>query len=225
MRDWPLFELEIRTPRLVLRHPTDADLEALADVAATGIHPAAAIPFEEAWALGTPDEVRRSLYQWHWSGRGALGPESWRVAFGVWADGAPVGMQDLFATDFPTNRTFHTGSWLGQAHQGQGIGKEMRAAVLHFGFAGLGAARAATGAHDDNPASIGVTRSLGYAPNGDELMSRAALDADGRATGARESVRLLRFAMDRAVWEAQRRDDIELRGLGDACRKLLGATA
>ncbi len=37
-----------------------------------------------------------------------------------------------------------TGSWLGRAHQGRGLGKEMRQAALHIIFAGLGAQQAVT---------------------------------------------------------------------------------
>jgi RimJ/RimL family protein N-acetyltransferase len=40
--------------------------------------------------------------------------------------------------DFAVLREVHTGSWLGQRYQGQGLGTEMRSAVLHLGFAGLG---------------------------------------------------------------------------------------
>ena len=55
-------------------------------------------------------------------------------------------------------RSVATGSWLGLRHQGHGIGKEMRAAVLHFAFAGLGAIEALSGAWDDNKPSLGVER-------------------------------------------------------------------
>ncbi|EQD45135.1 GCN5-related N-acetyltransferase, partial [mine drainage metagenome] len=61
---------------------------------------------------------------------------------------------------------FSTGSWLGREHQGRGFGKEMRAAILHLGFATLGAEEALTSAFSDNPASIRVTRGLGYEENG-----------------------------------------------------------
>jgi RimJ/RimL family protein N-acetyltransferase len=51
-------------------------------------------------------------------------------------------------------------------HQGQGIGTEMRAAVLHLAFAGLGAEEALSTAFEDNHASRAVSRKLGYAENG-----------------------------------------------------------
>ena len=63
-------------------------------------------------------------------------------------------------------RTVHTGSWLGRAYQGRGLGKEMRAAVLGFAFDGLGAQVAESSAFLDNAASNGVSKSLGYEENG-----------------------------------------------------------
>src|SRR6476661_7534358 len=77
-----------------------------------------------------------------------------------------------FAKPFTTTHTVTTGSWLVQRAHGQGIGKEMRAAVLHLAFQGLGAVEAYTDAFDDNPASLGVTRALGYEPNGTRLYAR-----------------------------------------------------
>jgi RimJ/RimL family protein N-acetyltransferase len=72
--------------------------------------------------------------------------EAWHLPFAVWHQGVIVGQQDILARDFLQTHTIESGSWLGRAHQGQGIGKEMRAAVLHLGFDGLGAKRAETGA-------------------------------------------------------------------------------
>jgi hypothetical protein len=48
------------------------------------------------------------------------------------ADGAPIGIQSLSATGFAVDRTVETGSWLGAASQGRGLGAEMRAAVLEL---------------------------------------------------------------------------------------------
>jgi RimJ/RimL family protein N-acetyltransferase len=93
-----------------------------------------------------------------------------------------VGVQDVFAQHLTTTRTVTTGSWLVQRAQGQGIGKEMRAAVLHFAFAGLSAVEAYTDAFEDNPASLGVTRALGYEPNGTHLYNR-----EGKPCGSSRS--------------------------------------
>ena len=128
----------------------------------------------------------------------------------VLVDGEPVGVQDINATHFVTMRTFKTGSWLTQRVQGQGIGKEMRAAILHLGFEGLGAQRACTSAYHDNHSSLGVTRALGYEPNGESIeLRRDQPDTQ------------LHFTMTRAQWKARRRDDITIEGL-EPCLELFG---
>jgi len=43
------------------------------------------------------------------------------------------------------------------AHQGQGIGREMREAILHLAFAGLGAQEALSGAFEDNVSSLATS--------------------------------------------------------------------
>ena len=93
----------------------------------------------------------------------------------------------MVSEQFRTLRTFETGSWLGKEFQGRGIGKEMRAATLHLGFAGFGAEEATTTAFADNARSLGVTRSLGY-------------EADGRALKLQRdrAGESLRFRMTRA---------------------------
>ena len=63
-------------------------------------------------------------------------------------------------------REVATGSWLSRPYQGLGFGKEMRTAVLHLAFECLGAVVARSAAFVDNPASAGVSRSLGYHENG-----------------------------------------------------------
>jgi RimJ/RimL family protein N-acetyltransferase len=65
--------------------------------------------------------------------------------------------QGLGGRDFAVLREVHTGSWLGRRYQGHGIGTQMRAAVLHLAFEGLGAQHAAFGAFEHNAASLGVS--------------------------------------------------------------------
>lgn len=119
-------------------------------------------------------------------------------------DGEIAGTQSAFTKQWKATATFETGSWLGRRFQGQGLGKEMRIATLHLGFDGFGAERAVTAAYSDNPASLGVTRALGYRPNGDTRVSR-----DGRP------VTMQHFVMDRPDFEGRRRDDIEIVGAAD----------
>ncbi len=208
---WPLFELEIRTPRLVLRPPTDDDLGELADLAAAGIHDPTTMPFSTPWTDQPVADLRLGVLRWTWRNRADLTADDWKLGLAVFEAGRCVGVQDLQATRFAVRRTVATGSWLGLAHQGRGIGREMRAAVLHLAFAELGAQRAETAGFVDNPRSLAVTRALGYRPNGDEVLERRG-----------EAARCLRFVLDRDRWASTRRHDIEVVGL-DGCRRLLGA--
>src|SRR5688500_2039332 len=206
---WPFFDLRVRTPRLELRPACSTeDMTALAARAAAGIHPPDFMPFARPWSDAPSPELERSAMQHFWLIWGRFAADKWVVPFAVVVDGEVAGVQSVMSENFPVLRTVGTGSWLGQAFQGKGIGKEMRAAALHFAFAGLGAVRAETAAYDDNAQSIGVTRSLGYVENGDDVALRRG-----------EAGRQVRFVMDRETWEARRRDDVEIVGL-DACLPL-----
>jgi RimJ/RimL family protein N-acetyltransferase len=208
---WPFFSLEIRTPRLELRYPSDDDLLALAGILSDGIHDLSTMPFSEPWTRASSPELERNALQFWWSRRASLAPDNWTLPFAVFEDGVPLGVQDVGAKHFATARTVTTGSWLVQHAQGRGVGKEMRASVLHFAFAGLGAVEAYTSAFEDNPASLGVTRALGYQPNGERIDAR-----EGKA------VRHLEFALRREDWERTRRGDITISAL-EPCLPLLGA--
>jgi RimJ/RimL family protein N-acetyltransferase len=208
---WPFFDLRVRTPRVELRYPNDDDLVELAALAARGVHPPDFMPFTAPWTDVPSPEMERNALQWHWRTRADLTPDRWGLLFVTVEDGAIVGTQGLQAKDFAVTRTVSSGSWVGMAHQGQGIGKEMRAAVLHLAFAGLGAQTAFSGAYVDNAASISVSRALGYQEDGYDIVAR-------RGEAARE----LRFRLERADWETHnRRDDIVIEGL-ELCLPLLG---
>lgn len=207
---WPFFDLRIRTPRLELRYPDDDLLFELATLAAGGIHAPDLMPFNEPWTRAPRGELEVNALQFWWGRRSRLKPDDWTIPFVVIDGGVPVGAQDLFSKDFAIRRSFETGSWLGIEHHGRGIGTEMRAAVLHLGFEGLGAEVAETGAFADNPASQGVTRKLGYEPNGTFVRARESERAEMRM-----------FSMTRATWEARRRDDITIEGL-EPCLPMLG---
>lgn len=208
-RFWPLFGLRVRTPVLELRYPDDHDLTALAALSGD-IHDDDFLPFSGTWSLLPDGERERAVLQYHWGRRGDFSAERWRLELVAVVDGQVVGTQGAIAQDFPITRTLETGSWLGRAHQGKGLGKEMRAAILHLAFEGLGALRADTGAVEGNAASLAVTARMGYHANGDSI------DA---TNGVR--TRLLRFTLDREAWLLSRRDDIELVGL-EPCRELFG---
>jgi RimJ/RimL family protein N-acetyltransferase len=208
---WPLSGLRLTTPRVELRWPSHDDLVALAELARDGIHDPSVMPFSVAWTDAPPAERARSTMQWHWRAWAELTAGSWRLPFVVSEGGRVVGMQELDADKFAVRREVLTGSWLGRAHQGRGIGTHMRAAVLHLAFAELGAEWATTAAFDDNPASNGVTRRLGYQPDGIEIAERRGKPA-----------RLLRYRLSREQWQRQDRISVRVTGI-DGCRALLGA--
>lgn len=209
-RDWPLFGLRVETPQVTLNYPTDDDLAALNAVASQGIHDPSVMPFMIPWTDAPPDIRPRNSLQFWWGLRAAWQPNKWHLTLVVRENTAVVGVQDLFATAFAATRQVATGSWLGKAYQGRGIGKEMRAAVLHLAFAGLGAERATSGAFEDNAASLAVSRALGYVENGDDI--------DAPRGKPQRHIRLL---LKREVWERTRRSDIRIVGL-DACLPMFG---
>lgn len=188
---FPMAGLRLTTPRLELRLPDAGELAELADLAATGVHDPDVMPFVVPWTDRPPAERARSVIQYHWSLLGSFAPERWTLPFAVFRAGRAVGMQDIGADDFAIRHEVHTGSWLGRAHQGQGIGTEMRAAVLHLAFAGLGADEATSAAFEDNAASLAVSRKLGYQPDGIERRTVRG----GVSTTAR-------LRLSRAAWHA-----------------------
>jgi RimJ/RimL family protein N-acetyltransferase len=209
-RYWPLYGLRITTPRLELRLPDVGLLDELAAVAADGIHDPSWTPFSFPWTDVGSAERGRGVFQHVLRTIGEWRPENWALSLAVSYEGKAVGRQDLTATDFAVTREIDSGSWLGIAHQGQGLGTEMRAAVLHLAFEGLGARCATSGAMTDNPRSLGVSRKLGYRPDG--LMVHSV-------RGQARTVQRLR--LDRPVWEAHRTVPVELHGL-EPCLPLFG---
>ncbi|HEX2297196.1 MAG TPA: GNAT family protein [Pseudonocardiaceae bacterium] len=207
---WPLWHLTLRTPRLVLRPDDDEGLGELAALALRGIHPAEQMPFAVAWTDQAPDELVRGTLQHHWAARAQLTPSDWRLNFLVRHEGRVIGSQELRAKDFAITRQVSTGSWLGMAYQRQGLGTEMRAAVLMFAFDHLEACTARSGAFTDNPASLRVSERLGYRRDGSDTHVRRGQ----RAT----EIRMTLDAADlvRPEWT------LEVAGL-EGCRELLGA--
>jgi RimJ/RimL family protein N-acetyltransferase len=163
---WPPYRLRLRAGDLELTVITDDDLPGLVDLALSGIHAPDAMPFSEPWTLASPDRLPGEIVRHFWTIRGAFRPEAFDLQFAVRVAGLLVGMQGLHARDFAVTRTAETGSWLGLAHQGRGIGTRMRRAVCAYAFDHLGAQEVTSGAFLDNPASLAVSRKLGYRPNG-----------------------------------------------------------
>jgi RimJ/RimL family protein N-acetyltransferase len=207
---WPLAGLWLETPRLHLRTPGEADLDALATVAARGVHDPEVQPFAVPWTDASPAERARGTLQYQWRQRGTWTPERWNLELVVVRDDVVVGTQSMSARDFAVLREVSTGSWLGIEHQGQGIGTEMRAAVLHLAFAGLRARFACSTAFTDNPASLGVSRKLGYSADGIELNVVRGQPAVTQ-----------RLRLDAGAWRANQRVPVAVHGL-EPCLAMFG---
>lgn len=203
MTPWPLWSLELRTERLVLRPDDDAGLAELATVAAAGIHPPGDAPFTTPWSALPGPQLAVQLLRHHWAHRATLTPSDWHVCFLVRRhDGTLLGVQSLAARAFAESHTVRTGSWLGLRHQRQGYGTEMRTAVLAFAFDFLGARVARSTVVANNVASLRVSERLGYLDEGvDDIRRRLVLSAERFSThrpaqpvgvrGARECLPLL----------------------------------
>jgi RimJ/RimL family protein N-acetyltransferase len=203
---WPLFDLVVRTPRLEWRLPREGEVAALVALADRGIHDPGTMPFFYPWTDLAPSERAVETAQWLWRHRAEWTADQWTFDGTAFVDGEPVGMQSMGAEHFRAVRSVDSGSWLGREHQGRGLGREMREAMLHLAFEGLGAAEALSGAFDDNAASLATSRAIGYEENGEARGKRR--DGSGRT---------IRFRLAREAWEPRRRHDVEIIGL-ESCR-------
>jgi RimJ/RimL family protein N-acetyltransferase len=210
-RYWPLFDLRLSTPDLRLRPMTEADLEPIADLLPDDVE-----QDEADYDFGELRAGRGIVsHQAYWRAYGAWRPRSWRLPFVVRSTaGEILGVQELEASDFLTLRTVDSSSFLVTAARGRGFGKQMRIAVLALAFGPLEAEAAITSAWHDNHASLGVSRAVGYQPNGESL----------HAHPGRVDV-LAHLRLLRADWLASGiGDQVEITGF-DACRPLFGLPA
>ncbi len=201
----------MRTPRLELVGATDELLHRLLPVVRAGVVGPDDAPFDDPMSLYADSPERE--WRWLraiWAGRARASPDQWRLYFVVLVDGEPAGMQDLIGTDFSLFGSVASFSWLAPAFRRRGLGREMRSAVLQLAFAGLAAREATSEAFIDNDASNGVSRSLGYEPNGTDWATRRG-----------DPAILRRWRLTRERWEITRRSDIQLTGV-EECKPLLG---
>ena len=200
-RLWPASAVRVRAGDLELRWIDDNLLIELAALASHGVHAADAMPFEHPWTRGTPEEVARSVLTYQWNLRSQVSPSRFAIELAVTIDGTPVGVQGLVADDWSVLQRVQTGSWIGMAHQGRGIGTRMRVLALHLIFAGLDAREATSGAFADNVPSNAVSRRVGY-------------ESDGTVNVAREGAAVPhhRYTMTRERWESLRPRHAELLG-------------
>jgi RimJ/RimL family protein N-acetyltransferase len=169
---FPVLGLRITAGLLELRGITDEDIAALVDVALDGIHPPDRMPFAVPWTDAPREELPLRFAQYHWGNRASFSRERWVLDLVVRWERVVVGTQGFFTRDYLVTRSGETGSWLGAAHQGRGIGTAMRQAMCAFLFDHLDAEAIRSGAFLDNPASLAVSRKVGYVDNGRIRMAR-----------------------------------------------------
>ncbi|MGN6793027.1 MAG: GNAT family N-acetyltransferase, partial [Streptosporangiaceae bacterium] len=206
---WPLFDLRITSPDLVLRPMREADLCRVCDLLPEDLE---LDPAATRYAISDEHRSRGIItHQGYWKAFGTWQPSAWQLGFVVLSGEEIVGFQELEGNDFPLLRTVDTSSFLIPPVRGRGFGKQMRRAVLALAFGPMEAAAAITSAWHDNHASLGVSRALGYQPNGETLHAR-----EDRADV------MVHLRLRRSDWLAGELDrDIEISGF-DPCRFLFG---
>jgi RimJ/RimL family protein N-acetyltransferase len=207
---WALSDLRLRINDLELAPMTEGDLDLITQILPPDLelNPAA------TRFSGLDEQTNRSVIvrQGYWKSVGTWSITAWELLFVVRRGDEVIGVQCLEGNDFLVTRTVDTASWLVAGARGHGHGKDMREAVLSLAFDHLDAAAAITSAWHDNFASLGVSTSLGYLPNG---VSRHA---------RRDSVdTMVHLRMTRSDWQSKPRIPVEVLGL-DGTRPFFGLT-
>ena len=161
---YPPFGLTVVAGPLELRGLTDELLLELCAVAEAGIHDPEEMPFYVPWSTAPAGQLSRNTAAYHWGKRATFSPDDFCLDLAVLLDGRVIGAQGVAATNFPVTRTGETGSWLGREFQGRGLGTAMRRAFCELLFDHLGFEEITSAAFLDNPASLGVSRKVGYRP-------------------------------------------------------------
>ncbi len=199
-------------PLLQLRLPDADELADLADLAGRGVHPPSEQPFLTPWTDGSAQDRASSVLRGHWGRLSTWAVDDWRLGLGVFATtGEPLGMVTLRAKDYSVVREVSTSSWLGVQHHGRGFGTQARLGVLTLAFAHLAAEAALSEVFQDNAASQGVSRKLGYEPDG---ISR---DARGGEVVVSDRLRLRR-----AAWQSLTYPRAQVEG-AQSCAAMFGA--
>jgi len=163
----------LTTERLVLRAPTEADIDAIAD-ACQDPEIARWTTVPSPYTRDDAEEfVRLVAAQWD------AGSE---VVWGMYADGELLGMIGLHnMTEHFTGATAELGYWVTEGARGQGYLTEAASAVIDWGFVGLRLVRIRWQAVAGNIPSARAARALGFRYEG--LQRQALTSPRGRDDG------------------------------------------
>ncbi len=221
---WPPARLRVTTPRLELRLATDEEIVRLFDVVKGGVHDPETMPFSQPWTDYPHDELARRGYQWNAQCRASWTPERWNLHLAAFVGDDIIGAQDIGAERFGVLREVASGSWIAQRWQGQGLGTQMRQAMLHLAFDGLGALSAISSAAGHNAASQRVSAKAGYSEDGVETVvnSRGPSAPGGES---KERITSIRYRIERESWLERRRDDVVIHGLDNDLLTMCGVSS
>lgn len=175
---WPLYQLVITAGDLELKIITDEDAPEFVDLVLDGVHDPDFMPFGVPWTTAPRDELPANFVRFLWARRSQTSVDEWTLPLAVRRNGELVGTQDVKGKQFMITRTASTGSWLGRRFHGQRIGTRMRQMVCTFAFDELGATEMTSAAFADNAPSLGVSRNVGYQPNGLQRVVRNGVAVD-----------------------------------------------
>src|SRR6478609_1717012 len=106
---WPLFDLQVNTPRLELRYPSDEDIAELAERGAVdGVHDASFMPFGVEWTDVPPPLLQRNSAQHMWVLRANWRPDNLACNLVCVVGGRVIGAQAATAENFAVLRTAQT---------------------------------------------------------------------------------------------------------------------
>lgn len=159
---FPPFALSIACGPLSMAVLRDDDIPGIVDLQLAGIHDPGFLPFYEPWSLAPAEELPLNVARYYWQQRAEVTAERFALQFVVRHRDTIVGMQDVMARHFVKTRVLRTGSWLGRAHQGRGLGTLMRQVACILGFDHLGADFMESEFIVGNEASKRVSEKLGY---------------------------------------------------------------
>ncbi|MFC7403658.1 GNAT family N-acetyltransferase [Georgenia alba] len=169
---WPPYAVRLTCGDLELRVVRESDVPELVDLVLDGVHPPEEMPFYFPWTDAPREELPANYLKFISGLKANFDHSSPSLEFVVRRGGEVVGMQGFGGKDFAVARTGETGSWLAMRHQGQGVGTRTRQMICAFAFDVLGAQEVTSAAFVDNPASLAVSRKVGYRDNGTRRLKR-----------------------------------------------------